>query len=119
QAAAAAWFAAADVEAHLQTLRRAYRQRRDAMVAALPATLPAGSTWTEPDGGDVRLGAAARGASTRLGLLPRALAADVAFVPGAAFYAGAPDRSTLRLSFTTHTPDRIAEGMARLGGALR
>ncbi|MGY1840017.1 MULTISPECIES: aminotransferase-like domain-containing protein [unclassified Modestobacter] len=118
QAAAAAWFAAADVEAHLQTLRRAYRQRRDAMVAALPATLPAGSTWTEPDGG-MFVWARLPGGVDTAELLPRALAADVAFVPGAAFYAGAPDRSTLRLSFTTHTPDRIAEGMARLGGVLR
>ncbi|MGY1855040.1 aminotransferase-like domain-containing protein [Modestobacter sp. SYSU DS0290] len=118
QAAAAAWFAAADVETHLQTLRRAYRQRRDAMVAALPVTVPDGSTWSEPDGGMfvwVRL----PGGVDTAELLPQALAADVAFVPGASFYAGTPDRSTLRLSFTTHTPDRIAEGMTRLATVLR
>ncbi|MQA35738.1 PLP-dependent aminotransferase family protein [Modestobacter roseus] len=118
QAAAAAWFAAADVETHLQTLRRAYRQRRDAMVAALPGTLPAGSSWNEPDGG-MFVWARLPGDVDTAELLPSALAADVAFVPGAAFYAGTPDRSTLRLSFTTHTPERIAEGMARLAGVLR
>ncbi|MGY1842404.1 aminotransferase-like domain-containing protein [Modestobacter sp. SYSU DS0875] len=118
QAAAAAWFAAADVETHLRNLRRAYRQRRDAMVAALPTTLPAGSTWTEPDGG-MFVWARLPGGVDTAELLPQALAADVAFVPGAAFYAGTPDRSTLRLSFTTHTPERIAEGMARLASVLR
>ena len=40
-----------------------------------------------------------------------------AFVPGYPFFCGAPDRSTLRLSFTTHTPAEIAEGLARLRAA--
>ena len=47
-----------------------------------------------------------------------ALQHDVAFVPGAPFYAGAPDRATLRLSFTTNTPAVITEGVRRLGAAL-
>jgi 2-aminoadipate transaminase len=52
-------------------------------------------------------------------LLPGALAADVAFVPGTPFYAADPDPATLRLSFTTHTPDEIAEGMRRLASVIR
>ena len=47
-------------------------------------------------------------------LLHRALEHDVAFVPGAPFYAREADPRTLRLSFTTHMPDEIAEGLARL-----
>jgi 2-aminoadipate transaminase len=118
QAAAAAWFATTDVDAHVRRLQSVYRQRRDAMVAALPATLPAGSTWTEPDGG-MFVWARLPGDVDTADLLPQALAADVAFVPGASFYAGWPDRATLRLSFTTNTPERIAEGMSRLAGVLR
>ncbi|WP_199522464.1 aminotransferase-like domain-containing protein [Geodermatophilus marinus] len=117
QAAAAAWFAAADVESHVLRLCSAYRERRDAMVEALPAALPAGSTWTEPDGGMfvwVRL----PGDVDTAELLPAALRHDVAFVPGAAFFAGRPDRATLRLSFTAYGPARLAEGMARLAAAL-
>ena len=117
QAAAAAWFGAADVAAHVARLCSAYRARRDALVEALPAALPAGSTWTDPDGGMfvwVRL----PGTPDTADLLRRALAHDVAFVPGAAFYAGTPDRATLRLSFTTNTPERIAEGVSRLGAVL-
>ncbi|MFW3170664.1 PLP-dependent aminotransferase family protein [Geodermatophilus sp. CPCC 206100] len=118
QAAAAAWFAATDLDAHVARLCSAYRRRRDAMVEALPAALPAGSSWTDPDGGMfvwVRL----PGAVDTAELLRHALGHDVAFVPGAAFSPGTPDRATLRLSFTTHTPERIGEGMARLGAALR
>jgi DNA-binding transcriptional MocR family regulator len=47
-------------------------------------------------------------------LLRRALEHDVAFVPGAPFYATDPDSRTLRLSFTTHRPAEIREGLERL-----
>ncbi len=117
QAAAAAYLAAADLDAHVRTLCTAYAARRNAMVAALPAVTRPGTTWSDPDGGMfcwVRLPA---GVDTA-GLLPLALAHDVAFVPGAPFFAADPDRATLRLSFTTHTPDEITEGMARLGKVL-
>ena len=50
-------------------------------------------------------------------LLTAALAHDVAFVPGAPFFAGPPDRAALRLSFTAHPPAEIAEGLARLADA--
>ena len=52
-------------------------------------------------------------------LLHRALERDVAFVPGAPFFAAEPDRATLRLSFTTHPPHEIAEGLERLKEAIR
>jgi 2-aminoadipate transaminase len=118
QAAGAAWLASVDLDAHLGRLRAAYRDRRDAMMAAMPSTAPAGSEWSDPDGGMftwLRLPGAADSAA----LLPRALARDVAFVPGAPFYAGRPDPATLRLSFTTHTPAEITEGMGRLAAVLR
>ncbi|GAA0928330.1 aminotransferase-like domain-containing protein [Virgisporangium aurantiacum] len=118
QAAAAAYLADTDLDAHIRRLRDAYRERRDAMIAAMPATAPDGSTWTDPDGGMftwLRLPAG----SNATGLLPAALDADVAFVPGAAFYAATPDPATLRLSFTTHTPTEITEGMRRLASVIR
>jgi 2-aminoadipate transaminase len=118
QAAAAEWLASVDLDAHVRRLCAAYRERRDAMVAALPAALPDGSTWSDPDGGMfswVRL----PGGVDTAELLRTALAHDVAFVPGAPFFAGTPDHATLRMSFTTNTPGTIVEGMARLGRALR
>jgi 2-aminoadipate transaminase len=51
-------------------------------------------------------------------LLRAAVSHDVAYVPGAPFYAAEPDAATLRMSFTTHTPEEIAEGLRRLALAL-
>jgi 2-aminoadipate transaminase len=53
-----------------------------------------------------------------MALLPRAVEAGIAFVPGAAFYAHAPDPRTLRLSFVTLTPDLIRDGVEKLGRLL-
>jgi 2-aminoadipate transaminase len=117
QAAAAAYLAAADLDARVRTLCDAYRIRRDAMIAAMPGTAPPGSTWTDPDGGMftwLRLPAGSDSAA----LLPAALRRDVAFVPGAPFYAVRPDHATLRLSFATHPAEEITEGMRRLAPAL-
>ncbi len=122
QAAAADYLSNSDLDAHVAGLRTEYRLRRDAMLAAMPTTLPAGSTWSEPDGGMfvwARVGSAAgEPAVDTTPLLPRALHADVAFVPGTPFFAATPDPATMRLSFTTHTPEEITEGMRRLAGVL-
>ncbi|GIM93777.1 PLP-dependent aminotransferase family protein [Paractinoplanes toevensis] len=118
QAAAAEWLAATDLDAHIGGLRDAYRARRDAMIAAMPATAPAGSIWSDPDGGMFTWLRLPGGVDTAT-LLPAALARDVAFVPGAPFHAGRPDTATMRLSFTTHTPAEIGEGMGRLATVLR
>jgi len=117
QAAAAAYLATADLDAHIASLRRAYDQRLEAMLAALPDVLPPGATWSDPDGGMFVWARLPDGVDTTT-LLPRALAAGVAFVPGASFFPTTPDHATLRLSFTTNTPERITEGLRRLGAAL-
>ena len=51
QAAAAHYLTSGALETALGRIRVAYGERRDAMLAALPNTLPAGSTWSTPDGG--------------------------------------------------------------------
>jgi 2-aminoadipate transaminase len=52
-------------------------------------------------------------------LLERAIGQGVAFVPGAPFFAGAPQVNTLRLSFVTVPPERIAAGVRTLAGLIR
>ncbi|MFE9749313.1 PLP-dependent aminotransferase family protein [Saccharothrix saharensis] len=118
QAAAAVYLKANDLDEHIRGLCAAYRERRDAMIAALPSTVPAGARWSDPDGGMFVWVTLPGGVDTSE-LITAALARDVAFVPGAPFYATTPDRSTLRLSFTTNTVDEIAEGMRRLAAVLR
>ncbi|TQM83823.1 2-aminoadipate transaminase [Saccharothrix saharensis] len=118
QAAAAVYLEANDLDEHIRGLCAAYRGRRDAMIAALPSTVPAGTRWSDPDGGMFVWVTLPGGVDTSE-LITAALARDVAFVPGAPFYATTPDRSALRLSFTTNTVDEIAEGMRRLAAVLR
>jgi 2-aminoadipate transaminase len=113
QAAAARWLGAIDLDAHVATLRRVYGERRDALVEGLAAALPHGSTHNRPDGGMFVWARLPDGWDAEP-LLARALERDVAFVPGAPFFAGAPDRAALRLSFTAHPPDEIAVGLQRL-----
>ncbi|MGK4590866.1 PLP-dependent aminotransferase family protein [Amycolatopsis sp. w19] len=117
QAAAAEYLAAADLDAHVRRLCATYRVRRDAMMAELPAITPHGTTWTDPDGGMFVWVTLPSGADTDR-LLPEALRHDVAYVPGSAFQVGEPDRSALRLSFASHGPETIAEGLRRLGKVL-
>ncbi|RRO20767.1 PLP-dependent aminotransferase family protein [Saccharopolyspora rhizosphaerae] len=117
QAAAAEYLATTDLDARLRVLRETYRPRRDAMLDGLRTTAPPGSTWTEPEGGMfvwVRL----PGDVDTGERLHDALRHDVAFVPGAAFQVGEPDRATMRLSFTTFEPATIAEGLRRLAKVL-
>jgi DNA-binding transcriptional MocR family regulator len=51
-------------------------------------------------------------------MLPRAVAALVAYVPGTGFYADGQGRQSLRLSYCYPEPDRIREGVRRLGTVL-
>ena len=53
-----------------------------------------------------------------MAMLPQAVAAGIAFVPGAAFYAESPDPRTLRLSFVTLSPEDIAKAVMTLGRVL-
>ncbi|MFC1401126.1 MULTISPECIES: PLP-dependent aminotransferase family protein [Streptacidiphilus] len=117
QAAAARYLADRDLDAHLATVRDAYRERRDALLAGLADALPPGSSWNRPDGG-MFLWASLPAGHDATALLRQAIAHNVAYVPGAPFFAGRPDPATLRLSFTTHTPAEIADGLLRLGKAL-
>jgi 2-aminoadipate transaminase len=105
------------LDTHLPQVRARYKAQRDAMRAALDKHLPAGCRFNVPAGGMffwVELPAALDAA----GLLPRAVEAGVAYVPGAPFYGAAPRANTLRLSFVTVPPAQIEQGVAALGRVL-
>ena len=106
-----------DLDAHIAAVVGPYRERRDAMHAGLLAMLPATATVTRPDGGMFCWVTLGDGSDTAR-LLPVAVEQGVAFVPGWGFYAADPDRSTMRISYATNSPDTIAEGLRRLADAL-
>ncbi|MFE1837066.1 aminotransferase-like domain-containing protein [Streptomyces sviceus] len=118
QLAAARYLADRDLDAHVRRVAGVYGERRDAMLAGLAEALPEGSAWTRPEGG-MFLWARLPSSYDTTALLPQVVARNVAYVPGAPFYAGDPDRSTLRLCFVTQTPEEIGEGLRRLGEAFR
>jgi 2-aminoadipate transaminase len=103
---------------HVPTIRARYQRQCAAMAEALVRHMPDGTEWQRPQGGMffwLRLPAGC----DALALLPQAVAAGIAYVPGSAFYAHAADPRTLRLSFVTLAPDDIAEGVSILGRVLR
>ncbi|MEU6070482.1 PLP-dependent aminotransferase family protein [Streptomyces sp. NPDC047082] len=102
---------------HVAKVRAVYGERRNAMLAGLPEALPEGSAWNRPEGG-MFLWARLPDPYDTTALLPQVVKQDVAYVPGAPFYAAAPDHSTLRLCFVTQTPEEIGEGLRRLARGL-
>jgi DNA-binding transcriptional MocR family regulator len=117
QLAAERWLAAHDLGDHITSLSAHYRPRRDALLEALEAHLPAGSRWTRPEGGLFIWIELPSGFDAEA-VLPRALERGVAYVPGRYFYAGEARPETLRVSFATATPDALREGAVRLAAAL-
>ncbi|WP_377158350.1 PLP-dependent aminotransferase family protein [Roseateles sp. UC29_93] len=105
------------LDEHVPKIRARYKANRDAMAKALAESLPPGCEWQTPEGGMFFWIRLPEGLDA-MALLPRAVDAGIAYVPGAAFYAHQPDTRTLRLSFVTLTPDLIAEGVDKLGRVL-
>ena len=104
--------------AHIQTLRAAYRERRDAMYEALAREMPAGVTWTRTQGGFfLWLTVPARADMGKV----NAKAAEERIVALAGTECFPDDRGThnLRLAFSLQPPEKIAEGIRRLGQAIR
>lgn len=106
-------------DSHVKSLRGHYKERRDAMLSALEEFAPAGVTWTKPLGGMfvwLELPAHVNGVD----LLERAIKeANVAFVPGSAFFADRSGKNTIRLSFSATKPERIREGIRRICDLLK
>ncbi len=102
------------LEQHIPTIRALYADQCRAMLAALDDFFPAGVTWTKPEGG-MFIWVTLPEHIDSMNLLNEAVARNVAFMPGAPFYANAPAQNTLRLSFVTATPETIRRGIATLG----
>jgi 2-aminoadipate transaminase len=95
-----------------------YRTQCDAMLAALKQFMPEGVTWNVPDGG-MFLWVQLPAQMDAMKLLDAAVANNVAFVPGAPFYANDVVQSTLRLSFVTVPAEKIKQGVERLAQVIK
>lgn len=107
------------LDRHVPRIRALYKSQRDAMLAALDTHLAgSGVSWNTPDGGMFLWLKLPRGMNA-VELLPKAVERNVAFVPGAAFYADTPQLNTLRLSFVTASVDQINIGIAALALTIK
>lgn len=95
-----------------------YKVRRDAMLESLDEYFPASATWTKPGGGFYVWVNLPPEIDTKL-MMPKAIVAKVAYVPGTAFYADGFGTWAMRLSYCHPTPDRIREGVKALSHVVK
>ncbi|HEX6686580.1 MAG TPA: PLP-dependent aminotransferase family protein [Candidatus Limnocylindrales bacterium] len=101
----------------LKGYQQIYGERRDTMLTALADLMPEGTVWTKPQGGLFVWATLPDGLDSKA-MVPRAIAARVAYVPGTGFYADGSGRQHMRLNFSYPTPERIREGVRRLAGVV-
>ena len=112
------WLATQPWLQQVEDFRELYRERCDAMLDELALELPDGCSWSVPTGGFFVWLRLPEGMDSKE-LLPSALQARVAYVPGKAFYADGSGGSEMRLSFCFPTADTIREGVRRLAHVIR
>lgn len=104
--------------AHIETLRAAYRVRRDALYDALAREMPEGVQWTRTEGGFF-LWLTLPPRTDMAKVAARAAEERVVALPGTECFPDGRGTHNLRLAFSLQPPDRIAEGIRRLGRAIR
>lgn len=112
-----------DYEAQLAVLRRTYREKRDALHAALEAggLKELGWRWRVPDGGLYLWleGPAGLDAGGDSDFCRSCLREGVLYVPGELCHGDAPAKNTVRLSYGVLAPEALAEAGARFCRAAR
>lgn len=104
-------------EKHIRRLKRIYKERHDAMIAALSASFPEEVTWVTPHGG-FSVWMTLPPFMDAEGLLDIARQYGVTFSLGRPYHVDGGGANTLRLSFSQLKPDQIQEGVKRLSRAF-
>jgi 2-aminoadipate transaminase len=106
------------LDRHVKHIREVYHERRDVMLDTLQEHMPEEVRWTHPMGG-LFLWATLPNKVNTSDLLKEAVKKRVAFVPGQPFFPGGGGENTMRLNFSNATPEKINEGIARLGSVVK
>jgi 2-aminoadipate transaminase len=112
------YFQNGDWRSYVKRLTSMYRQRRDAMLDSLAEFMPKEVYWTHPEGG-LFVWATLPSYLDATAMLPRAIARNVAYVPGEGFYAGGAGKNHMRLNFSFVEPERIRRGIELLSEVIR
>ncbi len=105
------------IDEQLALSRALYRRKGERMLAALERWLPAGTSWTQPQGGFFSWLTLPGGVSSPE-LAQRAAESGVGIVPGTLFFPDGRGADTVRLSFSLVDEASIDEGIERLGSLL-
>jgi 2-aminoadipate transaminase len=106
------------LDAHIQELIAHYRHKRDAMLGAITREFPPDIVTLRPDGGFFIWCKLPPSMSARA-LLPLAEARGASFLPGTRCFADGQGDDAIRLAFSYQPAERIEEGIARIGAAMR
>ena len=106
------------IDQHVKLIREVYGERRDVMLAAMDGYFPPGVEWTHPEGGLFLWGVLPENLSAAE-VLKVAFEQKVAFVPGAPFFPTGGGHNTMRINFSNASPEKIREGISRLGRVLK
>jgi 2-aminoadipate transaminase len=102
---------------HIRTIKRAYKEQCECMLSCIRRSFPEDVACTRPDGGMFLWLTLPDGCSS-MELFQRALARNVAILPGLPFYTDGGGDTTVRLNFSNASCDRIQEGIEILGEVL-
>ena len=115
---AARWLATEAYERHVAATIPFYRERRDALLAALERHMPGEYQADPPEGGHHVWATLTRPLDERA-LYAEAGRCGVMFTPGGAVTAERRSQTSFRLSFSLLDPDQLDEGVRRLARAIR
>ena len=104
--------------AHIEKIKRVYKERRDTMLQAFEDYMPEGTTWTTPRGGLFLWLRLPEGCNS-IELFPKAVEEKVAYVPGDPFYPNGGPVNTMRMNFSAANPEKITEGVRRLANMIK
>jgi DNA-binding transcriptional MocR family regulator len=114
----ARWLATGAYDRHVEETQPFYRERRDALLAALERHMPGEYQADRPEGGHHVWVTLTRPLDERA-LYTEAARYGVAFTPGGAITAERRTQTSFRLSFSLLDPPELDEGVKRLARAIR
>ncbi len=114
---AADWIPA-HLDEHIAKLKGIYGRRRALMLQALEQHMPAGNSWTHPEGGFF-IWLTLPDAVDTVKMRPHASELGVEYLPGVTCYADSSVKNKIRLSFSFATDDQIVEGIRILSDVVR
>lgn len=107
-----------DLDQRVDWLRAEYHKRCSALLEALERHMPAGCSWTRPQGGFFTWVRCLEGADMAA-ILPEANRQGVAYIPGSSFFTDGAGTDYVRLSFSYAQAAEMERGVKVLAGLLR